>query len=253
MANIEILKRSNQADGNFNNGEIIEKKPIGFPQDGGMSKPYSNIFYWAHAWTTKGKSTIGLHPHQGFEICSFVLKGEISHYDTKQDKWIKLQRGDVQIIRAGNGISHAEELLENSEIFQIWFDPDLSKSMSKDASYDDYKDEDFNIEKNTFYSVKTIVGPGSKMSMDSEGVEIYEFEINKSGNIEIENMEKFIFSFFLISGKIQIENNIIEKGDFFKIHSKTRSKIEVISPGNLFMIKSPIKANYVTYAEKRFV
>ena len=89
--------------------------------------------------------------------------------------------------------------------------------------------------------------------MDSEGVEIYEFEINESGNIEIENSEKSIFSFFLISGKIQIENNIIKKGDFFKIHSKTRSKIEVISPGNLFMIKSPIKANYVTYAEKRFV
>ena len=38
----------------------------------------------------------------------FCLKGEINHYDTKQDKWIKLQRGDVQIIRAGNGISHAE-------------------------------------------------------------------------------------------------------------------------------------------------
>ena len=253
MANIEILRRSDQADGNFNNGEILEKKPIGFPQDGGMSKPYSNIFYWAHAWTTKVKSTIGLHPHQGFEICSFVLKGEINHYDSKQDKWIKLQRGDVQIIRAGNGISHAEELLENSEIFQIWFDPDLSKSISKDASYDDYKDEDFNIEKNTFYSVKTIVGPGSKMSMDSEGVEIYEFETNESGNIEIEHSEKSIFSFFLISGKIQIENNIIERGDFFKIHSKTRSKIEVISPGSIFMIKSPIKANYVTYAEKRFV
>ena len=253
MANIEILRRRDQADGNFNNGEILEKKPIGFPQDGGMSRPYSNIFYWAHAWTSKVKSTIGLHPHQGFEICSFVLKGEINHYDTKQDKWIKLQRGDVQIIRAGNGISHAEELLENSEIFQIWFDPDLSKSISKDASYDDYKDEDFNIEKNTFYSVKTIVGPGSKMSMDSEGVEIYEFETNESGNIDIENSEKSIFSFFLISGKIQIENNVIESGDFFKIHSKTKIKIKVINPGNLFMIKSPLKADYVTYSEKRFV
>ena len=27
----------------------------------------------------------------------------------------------MQIIRAGNGISHAEELNEKSEIFQIWF------------------------------------------------------------------------------------------------------------------------------------
>ena len=72
MINVEIVKREYQADGNFNNGEILEKKPIGFPQDGGLSKPYSNIFYWAHAWTNEKKSTIGLHPHQGFEICSFI-------------------------------------------------------------------------------------------------------------------------------------------------------------------------------------
>ena len=146
MTDIEIIKRSEQAEGNFNNGEILEKKPIGFPQDGGKSRPYSNIFYWAHAWTNEKKSTIGLHPHQGFEICSFILNGKINHYDTKQERWITLEKGDVQIIRAGKGISHAEELLENSEIFQIWFDPDLSKSLMNDASYDDYSLEDFKID-----------------------------------------------------------------------------------------------------------
>ena len=46
---IQLIKREQQADGNFNNGEILEKKPIGFPQDGGITKPYSNLFYWAHA------------------------------------------------------------------------------------------------------------------------------------------------------------------------------------------------------------
>ena len=58
---ISIYKKENQADGNFNYGEILEKKPIGFPQDGGKLKPYSNLFYWAHAWTPGTKSTIGLH------------------------------------------------------------------------------------------------------------------------------------------------------------------------------------------------
>ena len=55
-----------------NNGEILENKPIGFPGDGGKLKPYSNIFYWLMRGQDQ-KSTIGLHPHQGFEICSFVL------------------------------------------------------------------------------------------------------------------------------------------------------------------------------------
>ena len=29
---INIFKKGDQADGSFNNGEILEKKPIGFPQ-----------------------------------------------------------------------------------------------------------------------------------------------------------------------------------------------------------------------------
>ena len=142
---VNIYTKQDQASGNFNYGEILEKKPIGFPQDGGKLKPYSNLFYWAHAWTPKNKSTIGLHPHQGFEICSFILKGNINHFDTKQNKWIPLSKGDVQIIRSGNGISHAEEINDESEIFQIWFDPDLSQSLNKEASYDDFRSSDFKI------------------------------------------------------------------------------------------------------------
>ena len=76
---ISVYEKSDQASGSFNQGEILEKKPIGFPQDGGRLKPYSNIFYWAHAWTPDKKSTIGLHPHRGFEICSFVLKLSLIH------------------------------------------------------------------------------------------------------------------------------------------------------------------------------
>ena len=116
---IEVYKKNEQAYGEFNNGEIIENKPIGFPGENNSLKAYSNLFYWAHAWTPNNKSTIGLHPHQGFEICSFILKGNINHFDTKQNKWIPLSKGDVQIIRSGNGISHAEEIKDHSEIFQI--------------------------------------------------------------------------------------------------------------------------------------
>ena len=78
-----------------------------------------------------------------WDVCTFVLKGNINHFDTKLNKWVKLNEGDVQIIRSGNGISHSEEILENSEIFQIWFDPDLSKSLKRSATYNDYKHSDF--------------------------------------------------------------------------------------------------------------
>ena len=185
---IKFYPKETQVNGNFNNGFILEKKPIGFPNENGKLKPFSNIFYWAHAWTPGGRSTIGLHPHHGFEICTFVLKGNINHFDTKLNKWVKLNQGDVQIIRSGNGISHSEEILENSEIFQIWFDPDLSKSLKKSATYNDYKHSDF--KKSIADGVKIIKIHDSKNSawMDSEGVCINDlyFESEISFQIKIE-------------------------------------------------------------------
>src|SRR5215217_8081918 len=100
---VRIYPVEKQIKGGFNDGEIMENKPIQVSRDKSKLQPYSNIFYWAHAWA-EVTSTIGLHPHQGFEIMSFVLEGDIEHYDTKNKKWVRLKKGDVQIIRAGNGI-----------------------------------------------------------------------------------------------------------------------------------------------------
>ena len=83
---IEIFKKSDQAYGEFNNGAIIENKPIGFPGENNSLKAYSNLFYWAHA-TAKVDSTIGLHPHKGFEIMTFVLDGEINIFIKDYLKW----------------------------------------------------------------------------------------------------------------------------------------------------------------------
>ena len=134
-----------QGSGQFNNGEIIENKPIGFPQDDGPLKPYSSLFYWAKA-TALQDSTIGLHPHQGFEIMSFVLEGRIRHYDTQSKEWMPLDRGDVQIIRSRKGISHAEHMEAGSVMFQIWFDPNLQATLPQEASYSDYRADSFQEE-----------------------------------------------------------------------------------------------------------
>ena len=212
---IVIYTKEVQASGNFNNGEILEKKPIGFLQDGGELNPYSNLFYWANAWTPGSKSTIGLHPHQGFEICSFVIEGKIKHYDCKQQKWILLFKGDAQIIRAGNGISHAEEIL------------DKSKTLNKPATYSDYKKKEFPVIDGNNMKTTIIKGEKSPFEMDSEEVEIKEYRFNK-GDFELELDNKFIYSFFLINGSINLKNKKALKGTFIKIENTDHVSLEVI-------------------------
>ena len=245
---IEIYQIKDQAKGNFNNGEILENKPIGFPGENGKLKPYSNIFYWAHAWTTNEKSTIGLHPHKGFEICSFVLKGKINHYDTNQKKWISLSEGDVQIIRSGSGISHSEELLENSEIFQIWFDPDVSKSIHKYPSYNDYKKNDFDIIDLKSKKIKLIKTENSILRMDSEGIIIKEYYFKEKEKYQkIEILKNKIHSFFLLNGEIELDKKLIVKGDFFKVSDLKELDIKILSNSKVFEIVSPKILSYKTY------
>jgi len=155
----------------------------------------------------------GLHPHQGFEICSFVLKGQIRHYDTQLKEWRPLSAGDVQIIRAGSGISHSEWLGKHGEIFQIWFDPNLETTLSKPASYDDYKASDFPEKQIGESRIKTLVGPGSPFQMDTPGVEVFQVEIG-SGEFRLKAQEGKIYSAYLLAGTAIINGEIIQQFDF---------------------------------------
>ena len=244
---LNVFKISEQAKGNFNGGEILENKPIGFPQDRGKLKPYSNLFYWAHAWTNDKKSTIGLHPHQGFEICSFILNGKMNHFDTKQNKWIPLSKGDAQIIRAGNGISHAEELGENSEIFQIWFDPNLENSLKNNPSYDDYSFSQFKENKNKTFSTIIIKGEGSPMQMETEGVSINIHNFKKGLHFFKSSKDK-VHSIFVLDGEIEIENKKNLKGTFLTISQTNSFEIFCNKKSSIFEVISPLYPSYKTYA-----
>lgn len=244
---IEIITKKQQATGEFNGGQIIENKPIGFPQDGGKVRPYSNLFYWAYAEAVE-ESTIGLHPHQGFEIMSFVLKGAIRHYDTKLNEWRRLEAGDAQIIRAGNGISHAEHLEKGAAIFQIWVDPNLGKTLEIPASYDDYKSSQFPGAEQDGIQVKTYVGQNSPFEMDTQGVEITEL-LFKKGSFEYPVAESKIHSLYLLNGALKINGEPIAQDDFVKISGLSRLKIESPADAKIFMISSPKDIPYKTYAE----
>ncbi len=250
---INIIKRQDQGKGQFNNGAILEDKPIGFPQDGGVLKPYSNLFYWAHAWTPEAASLIGEHPHKGFEIMSFVLRGSLEHYDNQHQGWRTLDAGDAQIIRSGSGITHAERVGPDSAFFQIWVDPDLGLTLRHKASYDDYPAADFPIEETTDKRIKRYAGEGAPMQMESKGIAIE--EITFLGTEAILSLKKdHIYSLFVLNGSLNIDGQSTEKQDFVQVIADADKELPLLSEEGtkVFMISSLALSElpYATYAEQ---
>ena len=244
---ITIYPKKDQASGEFAAGAIKENKPIGFPHEGGSLRPFSSLFYWAHAWSDEG-GLIGEHPHQGFEIMSFVLKGEIEHYDSQLQGWKKLRAGDVQIIRSGKGISHAERFLPGTHIFQIWVDPDLRKTLYKPATYNDYSSVSFPESRTSGYSTKTLKGAGSPLKMDANVESIKELRFYK-GIHSIDINDKNILGLYVNEGSLILNGKELRQDDFVLIKSEKQISISTESVATVFIIEVPAVTGYETYAD----
>jgi len=70
------------------------------------------------------KSGFPPHPHRDMEIITYVRTGAITHQDSMGNKG-RTGAGDVQVMSAGSGVTHAEYNLEDetTTLFQIWIEP----------------------------------------------------------------------------------------------------------------------------------
>jgi redox-sensitive bicupin YhaK (pirin superfamily) len=75
--------------------------------------------------TIAAKSGFPPHPHRDMEIITYVRSGAITHQDSLGNKG-RTAAGDVQVMSAGRGVTHAEFNLEDeaTTLFQIWVESD---------------------------------------------------------------------------------------------------------------------------------
>lgn len=71
------------------------------------------------------KSGFPPHPHRDMEIDTYVRTGAITHQDSLGNKG-RTAAGDVQVMSAGTGVTHAEYNLEDEDttLYQIWIESD---------------------------------------------------------------------------------------------------------------------------------
>ncbi|MFY8161010.1 MAG: pirin family protein [Candidatus Kapaibacteriota bacterium] len=243
----EIYSKPTQIYSEFNDGEVIENKPIGFPHDKGPLLPYSCLFYWSNLSSPDG-CILPEHTHQGFEIFSYVVRGEVEHFNNVNNKWLDLNQGDAQIIKAGEGIVHSEKMHPGSQILQIWFNPDLKKTLLQKPSYKYVRSDEFESYDLNKIKVKVLITDDSEILLDTLDVQIKELHIFH-GNHSLNINPNHIYSLYLTKGGLEVNGRILNEDDFMVIKDESILELTASREVKLITVESTSEMTYKTYAE----
>jgi redox-sensitive bicupin YhaK (pirin superfamily) len=124
-----------------------------FPSGTGYSPdPFLLLHHWGPTMVHAGEQGLQVdpHPHRGFMPVTLMLRGEVSHQDSRGYKGIA-KAGDVQWFNSGRGIIHSERspsaFLEKGgeiELLQLWINLPADQKMSQ-PTYDLIYSEDIPV------------------------------------------------------------------------------------------------------------
>jgi quercetin 2,3-dioxygenase len=68
------------------------------------------------------KGAFDVHPHRGMETITFIIDGNINHYDSATGADGRLEKGDLQFMTAGSGVVHNESPADGEKVhlLQLW-------------------------------------------------------------------------------------------------------------------------------------
>lgn len=229
-------------------GNVYVKKPIGLPEDDGLLKSYSNLFYWAHIRSDKGGDING-QSVKGFVVLTFMLHGEIEHYDNIYQGWRKLKKGDMQVVKSGSGFIRSERIMPGASLLRIWVDPNLEISLKQHASCVDYASDLFRVDSSKGVSTKLYIEPGSQAEIENTRLTVKEIALEKGPHFHTPGNELFVTG-FILEGELRVKNLTLRPLDFFIAKEEPVIKIEVLNDCRIFLVESPVDPGYPTYSDK---
>jgi redox-sensitive bicupin YhaK (pirin superfamily) len=248
-----------QGIGEFDGGKIKEQKPIGFPGEGAVVKRVGPLFYWAWA-SSSAEAVIGLHPHQGFEIMTYVVKGSAFHGDTLGTS-STVTAGGAQVMQTGSGVSHQEKVSANAELFQIWFEPELTEAIRRQPTYRQHEHEDFPLESSPAgYRVKTVIGPGAPIQLVTD-IKMWDVEVNSGTLYKHKVSKEYTLTALAIRGQGTWAESGAEKEpvhfhhkDFIVAGAITETEVEIVNTDEcimrLILIEVPSTVSYPLYHKR---
>ena len=180
---------------------------------------------------------------------TFVFKGTLEHYDTASKKYTPLDAGGVQVTQTGSGVKHSEKIIKGTHLFQIWFDPDFSKSLKVNASYRDYQANEFKTQSENGVDVLNYIGKNAPITSQTQKLEIQKRSYTQ-GKYTEELDPDFTYSYYLLEGEANVQDILLSKDGFIKLSQEKALHVEVNQRAVFFVIKSPTLVDYTRFIER---
>lgn len=255
---IEVYPPEEQGTGAFDGGAIVEQKPIGFSGEGSSVNRIGPLFYWAWAKSDK-EGYIDSHPHQAFEILTYVLRGRAFHGDSLGTESI-VGAGGVQLIQAGSGVYHNERLVgPDCEIFQIWFEPYIRDALQRAPAYSQFGHEDFPAVEKDGVLMKTVIGEGAPVNLVADA-RMWDVRISASSRYQHQLGENRTLAVLAVqgSGHCRAENGeqvTFQAKDFIVCSTESGGMVTIEPEADqslsLALIEVPTQVDYPLYPKRR--
>ena len=187
------------------------------------------------------KMGFGTHPHDNMEIITIPLKGLLKHKDSMHNEWQSVKPGEVQVMSAGQGVSHSEINGSDDEylsLFQIWIMPDKENVTPRyDQKYFEVADR-----KNKLQLLVTSMedeDQGSLKIYQNATLSRIDLEKDKTFKYELKSKDHGVY-LMNISGKIFIDNDYLDSRDAIGISETSSFDILTSEDAEILFIEIPM-------------
>jgi hypothetical protein len=150
------------------------------------------------------------HSHRDMEIISYVLDGALEHKDSMGNGSV-IRPGDLQLMRAGTGVTHSEYNASNEQLvhfLQIWILPD------EQGLAPAYEQRHFPIDarRNTLLPVVSRHGRTGALHIHQDA-EVYASILEQGHSVSYVLAENRHVWLQLVHGSIRLNDVVMQEGD----------------------------------------
>jgi redox-sensitive bicupin YhaK (pirin superfamily) len=188
--------------------------------------------------TIQPQTGFGMHPHKDMEIITIVTEGAVTHTDDVGTKGAVVKAGDVQIMSAGTGVTHAEQNDSKDttlKLFQLWIAP---KSLNIPPRYGQVTFPEG--KPNFVQELVSPIGSGRKLTINQDAV-ISRVMLEKGASVEykikIDGNGVYIF---VIDGSLEAGGETLNARDALGVSEITNISLVGATSATVLLIEVPM-------------